>query len=190
MQKKATNRPGIKKHTGRKKGLSRIVLILISVVIISAFLITNFTNFSTRKANKSSEIKTRATTIPFRKDGVLTILSKENGASISIDIEVADDEQERTRGLMDRFNLPENAGMLFIFPDEEFRSFWMKNTYISLDILYINAQMEIESIRKYTLPQNTSSIPSEKPAKYVLELNAGFTDKYNIKQGDRIQYLY
>lgn len=190
MQKKATNKPGINKHSRRKKILSRIVLILISVVVITAFLITNFTNFSTRKANRSSEIKTRATTIPLRKDGVLTILSKNDDASISIDIEVADDEQERTRGLMDRFNLPENAGMLFIFPDEQFRSFWMKNTYISLDIMYINADKEIVSIQKYTLPQNTSSIPSEKPAMYVLEVNAGFADKYNIKLGDRIRYSY
>ena len=57
------------------------------------------------------------------------------------------------RGLMDRLNLPENAGMLFIFAKDEPRSFWMKNTYISLDIIYINSNKEIVSIQKYTQPK-------------------------------------
>jgi len=103
-----------------------------------------------------------------------------------LDIEIADDENERMRGLMDRLELPENAGMLFIFDGDEPRSFWMKNTYISLDIIYINSKKEIVSIQKYTQPKTTTSIPSEAPAKYVLEVNAGFTDKYGIGPGDRI----
>jgi hypothetical protein len=64
----------------------------------------------------------------------------------------------------------------------------MKNTFISLDIIYINSQKEIVSIQKYTQPKTTYSIPSEKPAMYVLEVNAGFTDKYRIAAGDKITY--
>ena len=107
-----------------------------------------------------------------------------------MDIEVADNDGERMRGLMDRQNLPDNAGMFFVFPNDEPRSFWMKNTLLSLDIIYINSRKEIVSIQKYTQPRSTYSIPSEKPAMYVLEVNAGFTDKYGINAGDRIEFSY
>jgi hypothetical protein len=113
-----------------------------------------------------------------------------NSAQIQLDIEIADNDEERMRGLMDRQNLPDNAGMLFIFPNEEPRSFWMKNTFISLDIIYINSRKEIGSIQKYTQPKSTYSIPSEKPAMYVLEVNAGFTDKNGINAGDKIDFSF
>jgi uncharacterized membrane protein (UPF0127 family) len=94
------------------------------------------------------------------------------------------------RGLMDRFSLPDQAGMLFIFDNDEPRSFWMKNTYISLDIIFINSNKEIVSIQKYTQPRTTSSIPSDKPAMYVLEVNAGYCDKFDIKPGDKVEFSY
>jgi uncharacterized membrane protein (UPF0127 family) len=64
----------------------------------------------------------------------------------------------------------------------------MKNTFIALDIIYINADKEIVSIQKYTQPKSTYSLPSEKPAQFVLEVNAGFCDKYNIRPGDKIEF--
>jgi uncharacterized protein len=173
--------------TRKKLGLSRLSLIIIAIFIAAAFIIfsvyTPGKNITTAKKS-STNIKSIPT---FKKDGILSINPAQIKSKINIDIEVADDEYERTRGLMDRISLPEFAGMLFIFEDDQQRSFWMKNTYISLDILFINSNNEIVSIQKYTQPQSTSSIPSEKPAKYVLEVNAGFTDKYSINPGDKIE---
>jgi uncharacterized membrane protein (UPF0127 family) len=84
--------------------------------------------------------------------------------------------------------MPESAGMLFIFPQEEVRSFWMKNTYIPLDIIFVDASREIVTIQSNTQPLSTEPVPSYKPAKYVIEVNAGFTSKHNIKEGDRVEF--
>ena len=122
----------------------------------------------------------------FRKDGRLNITLANLSAPISLDIEIADNDEERMRGLMYRQSLPENSGILFMFTNDDPRSFWMKNTLISLDIIFISSEKKIVSIQKYTQPQSTYAIPSEKPAMYVLEVNARFTDKYGINPGDKI----
>jgi len=126
---------------------------------------------------------------PFEKEGVLYFLSKVNGDTLQqIDIEFAITDQERAQGLMDRKSMTDMQGMLFIFPKPEEQSFWMKNTYISLDIIYLNEKKEIVSVQKYTTPLSEESLPSFKKAQYALEVNAGFCDKYHIAYGDRIVY--
>jgi uncharacterized membrane protein (UPF0127 family) len=125
----------------------------------------------------------------FQKEGVLYFLSKVNNDTLrQIDIELATTDQERAQGLMDRKSMTDTQGMLFIFPRAEEQSFWMKNTYISLDIIYLDEQKEIVSVQKYTTPLSEESLPSFKKAQYVLEVNAGFCDKYHIAYGDRIAY--
>ncbi len=84
--------------------------------------------------------------------------------------------------------MEEMQGMLFVFEDATPRSFWMKNTYISLDIIYVDADKKIVSIQKSAVPLSEESLPSYKDAMYVVEVNAGFTDKYNIKEGDQISF--
>jgi len=179
-----------KKSTPKKFRLSRLILIILAAIIALAFLF--FSTYSPKK-NKPSARQSSSpskSTPSFRKDGSLSVSLSQNPSPIKIDIEIADDEEERMKGLMDRHNLPENAGMLFIFPNDEPRSFWMKDTFISLDIIYINSNKEIVSIQKYTQPKSTYSIPSEKPAMYVLEVNAGFTDKFGINPGDKIDFSF
>jgi uncharacterized membrane protein (UPF0127 family) len=78
--------------------------------------------------------------------------------------------------------------MLFIFPDEDFRSFYMKNTKIPLDIIYIDEAKSIVSIQKNAKPFNETSLPSDVPAKYVLEVNGGLSDEWQLEVGDRIDY--
>jgi uncharacterized membrane protein (UPF0127 family) len=172
-----------------KIGFYRLILIIFAVVIALMFIV--FSIFKPIRKNTenrtSTNILNKATT--FRKDGRLSFHLSGNLSPVNIDIEIADDEAERMRGLMDRISMPEFAGMLFIFENDEPRSFWMKNTYISLDIIFINSNKEIVSIQKYTQPQTTSSIPSDKPATFVLEVNAGFTDKYGINPGDKIDFI-
>jgi uncharacterized membrane protein (UPF0127 family) len=73
--------------------------------------------------------------------------------------------------------------MLFIFENEKPLYFYMKNTYIPLDIIYINAQKKIVSIAKNAVPLDETTLPSDYPAKFVLEVNAGLTDRFEIKPG-------
>jgi uncharacterized membrane protein (UPF0127 family) len=84
--------------------------------------------------------------------------------------------------------MSDEQGMLFIFSEAAEQSFWMKDTYISLDIIYVDDKKEIVSIQKYTTPQSEESLPSYKKAQYVVEVNAGFCDKYHIAFGDRIAF--
>lgn len=111
--------------------------------------------------------------------------------ALPVYIDVADDPQERNRGLMFRKSLDYNSGMLFIFHDTANRSFWMKNTFIPLDMIFIDNDLRIVDIKKNVQPcvqeNPCPSYPSTGPAKYVLEVNAGFTEQNNIKVGDRLE---
>ncbi len=107
-------------------------------------------------------------------------------------VEVADDDASRTRGLMFRDTMADDRGMLFIFDDERPRSFWMKNTRIPLDIIYIDRNFEVVSISADTPPcrsrsRRCPSYPSDGPARYVLEINGGLAAELGLTPGDRIE---
>ncbi|MBS3072584.1 DUF192 domain-containing protein [Candidatus Pacearchaeota archaeon] len=107
------------------------------------------------------------------------------------DVEVADSDYERIKGLMDREFLDEEDGMLFIFPEEDIWSFWMKNTLIPLDIIWINKNMEIVEINKNMLPceANPCKIYSpENKSKYVLEINSGLVNSLNITKNSKFNF--
>lgn len=123
----------------------------------------------------------------FRKDGEL-IFYADDKAIKKINIEIAKTEATRTQGLMYRRSMPDSCGMLFIFEGMQPLSFWMKNTYIPLDIIFIDDQFKIVSIAKNTVPLSEKSIPSGKDAMYVVEVNAGFCDRYGISEGNKILY--
>jgi len=125
----------------------------------------------------------------FKKEGELTFYSENNEQLVRIDIEIADNEYERQLGVMKRKTMKEKEGMLFIFPDETMRSFWMRNTFISLDMIFVNANKEIVTIHKNTRTVSDQSYPSSAPAIYVVEVVSGFTDKFNIKEGDKISWM-
>jgi uncharacterized membrane protein (UPF0127 family) len=104
-------------------------------------------------------------------------------------VELADTQQEQALGLMFRDEMPANQGMLFIFPNEAPRSFWMKNTRIPLDIMYFDKDLKLVSISADTQPCRVSrcpSYPSIAPAMYVLELNAGKASELGVELGDRL----
>ena len=124
----------------------------------------------------------------FEKQGELTF-TKQNGKSIvSIDIEIADDDSKREIGMMGRAVMEERQGMLFIFEEEYMASFWMRNTILPLDMIFINKLGEIVTICKNTKPFSDQYYSATAPTLLVLEVNAGFTDKYGIKEGDRISW--
>ena len=103
-------------------------------------------------------------------------------------VEMATTEEEKTTGLMYRKELPEGKGMLFDFAPEQEVSMWMKNTYISLDMIFIRADGKILRIAENTEPMSTKIIPSRGQAKGVLEVIAGTAQKYGIAPGDRVAH--
>ncbi|MFT3998356.1 MAG: DUF192 domain-containing protein [Asticcacaulis sp.] len=105
-------------------------------------------------------------------------------------VEIADDDQERETGLMNRDSLAEDRGMLFLFPDVRERAFWMKNTHIPLDIIYLSKSGEVVSIQKNTIPMNETPLQSYGPAAAVLEINAGLSDRLGIVPGDKVSHVF
>jgi uncharacterized membrane protein (UPF0127 family) len=103
-------------------------------------------------------------------------------------VEMATTEEEKTTGLMYRKELPDGRGMLFDFSPEQQVSMWMKNTFISLDMIFIRADGRILRIAENTEPQSTRIISSGGPAKGVLEVIAGTAKKYGIEPGDRVAH--
>ena len=125
----------------------------------------------------------------FKKEGELIFLRKGTQEKIvRIDIEIADNPDKRAIGLMFRSSLPYNAGMLFIYEKPQPLFFWMKNTYIPLDIIFANENMQIVTIHKNTKPLSEKLIPSYRDSVYVVEVNAGFCDNYSIKVGDYFRF--
>ncbi|MBJ7881261.1 DUF192 domain-containing protein [Gelidibacter salicanalis] len=126
--------------------------------------------------------------IEFKKEGEL-VLKKANDSIVKhLDIEIADDDYQTQTGLMYRDQMDQNHGMLFVFPEADYHSFYMKNTKIALDIIYIDADKNIVSFQKNAQPFSEASLPSNVPAKYVLEINAGLADEWQLEIGDKIEY--
>jgi uncharacterized membrane protein (UPF0127 family) len=98
-------------------------------------------------------------------------------------LEIADNSRTRARGLMHRESMPEDWGMIFVFAEDAPRSFYMKNTLIPLDILYVNAAGEVVSIHQMQ-PLDERSVLSEAPAKWAIELNQGVAARVGVKKGD------
>ena len=101
-------------------------------------------------------------------------------------IEIAETRNQRQRGLMFRPDLPQNTGMLFDFGEETQLSMWMKNTFIPLDMLFVNKLGTIHRIVENTTPLSLKTIPGGAPTMVVIEFNAGVTRRLGIRPGDRI----
>jgi uncharacterized membrane protein (UPF0127 family) len=169
----------------KKSRTKSIIALVIALVLV--FLAYNY--FNSKKRKKSVTMpKVERTEPEFIREGTLTFLKAAGDTVKTIDIEIADTERDRMQGLMYRTKMDFDKGMLFIFDNEEEQSFWMRNTKISLDILYVNSQLEILTIYKHTQPYSDSPIPSFKPALYVVEVAAGFCDQFSVEEGDRIAF--
>ncbi len=112
-----------------------------------------------------------------------------DGREITVDVELACTDLERARGLMYRKELPPNRGMLFIFPYLDYHSFWMKNTYIPLDIIHIDGNYRVVGIIENARPLTTNSLVIDKPSLYVLEVNAFFARDNGISPGTKVKLI-
>lgn len=155
---------------------------------LGLFLFVSFFVLVSCKEEKSRQsIDTEE--ISFRKDGELTFYNDSGDQVKTIEIETARSGYEQETGLMYRKNMEENHGMLFMYDKEEVRPhFYMKNTHISLDLLYINADQKIAEINENAKPFDESLLPSKELSQYVLEINGGMAQKWNLKVGDSLSF--
>lgn len=107
---------------------------------------------------------------------------------VELTVEIADDDAERARGLMFRRELADNHGMLFHFQEPEMASFWMRNTILSLDIIFIGVDGRILNIADHTTPYSEASIPAAGLTRGVLEIRAGRAQELGIRPGDRVRH--
>jgi len=147
----------------------------VSLVFVSLFVIGSATSVPAQTNSTASADKMNAT---------LIIQSGEKRHSFSI--EIADDDATRAKGLMYRTKIAPDHGMLFDFEKTEQVYMWMKNTYISLDMLFVSADGTISHIVKNTTPLSQSIISSGGPVRYVLEVKAGTADRLALSRGDRL----
>lgn len=154
----------------------KLIFINIIIVVLLVVLIYNYLG------NAKSETKT--------SDDMIN--AKIKGKTYSL--EVADTAQKRQQGLMYKEVMPQNEGMLFIFPNTSMYPFWMKNTLIPLDIIWLNEDKTVVFIKQNAQPcENTvkavcNTIFPARPARYVIELNAGEVQKLKLANGDKIEF--
>lgn len=160
----------------------------IFTILCFVAILASCTRTSKPKANPTIPPKFVETEPFFKKQGQLWFTNEVQDTLAFIEIELANTDKKIETGLMYRKSMEQNQGMLFIFDDEARRSFWMKNTHIPLDIIFINTEKEIVHIASQTKPYSLQSIPSIEYAKYVVEVNAGFCSNFNITTGNHIAY--
>jgi len=159
--------------------MNSIRILLISFLIVPIIGCSSGRDEQPRSEEESSRVLEYVSEVAFERTG---------GESVStIRVAIADDDHSRSEGLMNVSNLPDDAGMLFIFETNEPRSFWMASTPLSLDIIFINEDFEIVRIHRNTPPYSHERIESEEPAKYVVEVNAGYTLRHDITEGMRVR---
>lgn len=165
------------------KGVNTIFIVaVVAVAAVVVFFIVN-------ENKRTPEFIAQDAAPTFKKQGELLFVSNSSTDTLAtIDIEIADNDQKTAQGLMYRSSMPQNAGMLFLMPREDIQGFWMRNTYIPLDMIFVNSMMEIVTIHRNTTPMKENSYVSTAPALYVVEVNAGFCLKNNINKGDKIDF--
>ncbi|HET8754113.1 MAG TPA: DUF192 domain-containing protein [Salinimicrobium sp.] len=147
-----------------------------------------FSNFMISCNDEPENPPVETEPIEFKKEGELYLVKSSGDTIKKLDIEIADNAYERQTGLMYRKSLETNQGMLFIYNEEAPRSFYMKNTYIPLDILFFDEDSIAVSFQENAVPLDESSLASEAPAQFILEINAGLVEEWNIEVGDKIDF--
>lgn len=123
-----------------------------------------------------------------RQDGPVVRIPTSGGEEVVVRVEIADDDDERARGLMGRRSLPEDAGMLFVYGRERQLSFWMRNTYIPLSIAFADSDGRIVDLQDMEpLDDEPPSYVSAEPARYALEVNRGFFEERGVEVGDTME---
>ena len=129
-----------------------------------------------------------ATEISFEKEGEAFLIKSTGDTLQKLDIEFARSAYEIETGLMYRSSMNDNQGMLFVYQNASPHSFWMKNTYIPLDIIYFAEDSTLINIQANAEPRSEENLPSEGPSKFVLEINGGLAERWDLEKGDQISF--
>jgi uncharacterized membrane protein (UPF0127 family) len=121
-------------------------------------------------------------------EGSLEFIAPDSRILATITIEFSETPKDWSKGLMDRREMDPMHGMLFIFDQIRPRGFWMRNTYIPLDIIFIDESRRVVTIAENTVPFSERILSSKKPVKYVVEVNAGFSKRFNIEKGMQVRW--
>ncbi len=190
IREKSRPKGGIYTNYRKSKGKPAFyIALLLLVIFIMAVVYSPNRLIKKMSSSRENKVASMSAEPQFVKQGELTFLKSDSTILAKIDIEIADDDIKRERGLMFRRQMELNQGMLFIFEEEDLRSFWMKNTYLPLDIIYLNAQKQIIRIHENVATMNEQPILSDFPAKYVVEVNAGFCALNRIGIGEKITFF-
>ena len=138
------------------------------------------------KEEKSKTVPTQGRTLEF--PNTLSFTQKDGTEIATLRYASAATPDERNQGLMNVRSMPQDAGMVFFFDVAEEQSFWMVNTPLPLDIIYVGEDSTIVSVYHSTTPFSEKSLPSGKPAKYVIETNGGFCISYDIREGNKVRF--
>jgi len=139
------------------------------------------------KDSKKDVVLTKEVT--FSKEGTLQLYkASTDSVLVNLQVEFAETEYETQTGLMYRKGMEDQQAMLFIFDTEEMKGFYMKNTQFPLDIIFLDKDKQVVNIAKDAQPFNQSTLRSEGPAQYVLEVNAGLSDKWGLSPGDKMEW--
>ncbi|MCP4406793.1 MAG: DUF192 domain-containing protein [Gammaproteobacteria bacterium] len=162
------------------------ILLLFSLACVLAETVTKLLHPELRAAG-FSEVKDSLQELRVVFKGIEEMSTQEE---IMVTVEVARTPCELKKGLMFRGHLEEDRGMLFVFSENQVQLFWMKNTFIPFDVLFISKDFEIVSMETHAQPCKREPCPvyrSQKPAIYMLEVNAGFVDKHQIQEGGTVE---
>lgn len=138
--------------------------------------------------SEERDLPTIRTESEFRRDGSLSFLTAEGDTISTIDIEIADTDEARGRGLMGRRSLPPRSGMFFIMDSADTTGFWMRNTPMPLDIIFVGPDSQVVSIARRTTPYSDENIRPAAPKKYVVEVRAGQAERLGITDSTRITW--
>lgn len=175
VQENESNRPCDARSTGSCKRGKRIMF-FVFLAMAGLMFYAAFDAAAIKRREESAKMQTG-----FYHQ---TIIVKPTGEKIVFDTQIADTPQKSMKGLMFYKSLPENQGMLFIAPDDQVWTMWMKNTYIPLDMIYFKRNGEIVKIIKNARPHDLTHLSSDIPVAGVLEIGGGLADKFNIAAGD------
>jgi uncharacterized membrane protein (UPF0127 family) len=164
------------------RDLTTILFLPISILLV-------FAGCGSGEKEQSSQSESRQSSeITLEYTRQVAFLESETDTAAVIDVAVANTKMEKNQGLMNVNNLPTNKGMLFIFDQEEPRSFWMANTPLPLDIIFINKELKIVRIHHSAQPYSEDNFKSGEPAKYVVETNGGFCINHDIREGMSVNF--
>lgn len=144
---------------------------------------------STTRASAATEVEAGASSAPTATRATKVVLKPAKGTPVEVSVEVVQSSREIQRGLMYRRYLPPDVGMLFLMGPERVHTFWMRNTLIPLDMIFIGKDKRIVGIVERAEPLTDTQRTVGKPSSYVLEVNGGYTAAHGLAAGDLVEFI-